>query len=194
MPSLRGVILSLVIVPGTTSDEPAFRSLIDDIVQLVERSPEASRPVPPGGPGLRWPPKGIELEARARRGGGGSLAMQRVLLYGITGFVYLVLKHKIRLGRFVPDVYVQQLVDNSDFRKYDDGLRMVLDCSPALADAIEARLAATSGVARYGTYRQASAMMTCFTPSPTDSNHVHFIDGANGGYALAARALKAALA
>ena len=36
-------------------------------------------------------------------------------------------------------------------------------------------------------------MMTCFTPSPTRSDHVHFIDGAQGGYAAAATALKAAL-
>ena len=34
-------------------------------------------------------------------------------------------------------------------------------------------------------------MMTCFTPSPTRSDHVHFIDGAQGGYAAAATALKA---
>jgi hypothetical protein len=33
-------------------------------------------------------------------------------------------------------------------------------------------------------------MMTCFTPSPVNPNHVHFIDGAQGGYALAAAALK----
>ena len=34
-------------------------------------------------------------------------------------------------------------------------------------------------------------MMTCFTPSPIQSNHVHFIDGALGGYTSAAIALKA---
>jgi hypothetical protein len=33
-------------------------------------------------------------------------------------------------------------------------------------------------------------MMTCFTPSAFRSDHVHFIDGALGGYASAARALK----
>jgi hypothetical protein len=89
---------------------------------------------------------------------------------------------------------MQQVVDNSDFRKYDDGLRMVLDCSTELADRIEWRLgvASAAGVARYGVHRQASAMMTCFTPSPTASSHVHFVDGAHGGYTLAARALKAA--
>jgi hypothetical protein len=43
---------------------------------------------------------------------------------------------------------------------------------------------------RYGTHRQRAAMMTCFTPSPTRSNHVHFIDGAMGGYAMAASAMK----
>ena len=37
-------------------------------------------------------------------------------------------------------------------------------------------------------------MMTCFTPSPINANHVHFIDGALGGYTTAAIALKAELA
>jgi hypothetical protein len=69
---------------------------------------------------------------------------------------------------------------------------MVLDCAPALADEIERHLAdcAAQGVVRYGTHRQHAAMMTCFTPSPANPNHVHFIDGALGGYAIAASALK----
>jgi hypothetical protein len=44
---------------------------------------------------------------------------------------------------------------------------------------------------RYGLHRQEAAMMTCFTPSVMRSDHVHFIDGARGGYATAATALKA---
>ena len=48
-----------------------------------------------------------------------------------------------------------------------------------------------AGVARYGLHRQDAAMMTCFTPSAIRSDHVHFIDGARGGYASAATALKA---
>jgi hypothetical protein len=75
-------------------------------------------------------------------------------------------------------------------------LRMVLDCTPDLEQALSARLAAASsaGVARYGLHRQDAAMMTCFTPAASRSDHVHFIDGARGGYASAATALKAALA
>jgi Protein of unknown function (DUF3095) len=84
-------------------------------------------------------------------------------------------------------------VENSDFRKYDDALRMVLDCTPDLERALSTRLAAaaSAGIARYGLYQQDAAMMTCFTPSAVRSDHVHFIDGARGGYASAATALKA---
>jgi hypothetical protein len=50
---------------------------------------------------------------------------------------------------------------------------------------------AADGVVRYGTHRQQAAMMTCFAPSPANPTHVHFIDGADGGYAVAATAMKA---
>jgi hypothetical protein len=98
----------------------------------------------------------------------------------------------IEVGSFVPAKYTDEVVDNSDFRKFDDCLRMVLDCTPELADEIERYLAgcAERNIVRYGTHRQHAAMMTCFTPSPTRSNHVHIIDGAMGGYAMAASALK----
>jgi hypothetical protein len=99
----------------------------------------------------------------------------------------------ISVGGFVPKTYVQQLVENSDFRKYDDSLRMILDCTPDLERALEQHLvtAAAEGTVRYGLHRQDAAMMTCFTPSAIRSDHVHFIDGARGGYASAATALKA---
>jgi hypothetical protein len=92
----------------------------------------------------------------------------------------------------VPARYSREAVENSDFRKFDYSLRTVLDCTPELADEIERRLteAQAAGVVRYGSHRQDAAMMTCFTPSPTNPNHVHFIVGALGGYAMAASALK----
>jgi len=95
------------------------------------------------------------------------------------------LRYGIRVGRFVPATYLQQVVENSDFRKFADGLRMVLDCTPDLADAIEKRLetAASAGTVRYGLHRQDAAVMTCFAPLTYRQHHLHFIDGARGGYA-----------
>jgi Protein of unknown function (DUF3095) len=191
IPSARGLILSVLVVPAQGADPAAFRKLIEDIIALVERSPDAGRPVPPGGPPLRWPPAGVDYEARASRGG--PLLKRRAAVLANTLVAYFIMRFGISVGGFVPKTYVQQVVENSDFRKYDDGLRMILDCTPELERALTQRLAAAAsgGVARYGLHRQDAAMMTCFTPSALRSDHVHFIDGARGGYASAATALKA---
>jgi hypothetical protein len=191
IPAARGVILSVLVVPAEGADPAAFRKVIEDIIGLVEKSPDAGRPVPAEGPPLKWPPQGMEYEARAARGG--SLAKRRAVVWALTLWAYAVMRLGIKVGNFVPDNYVRQVVENSDFRKYDDGLRMILDCTEELAGALEKRLAAAaaSGVVRYGLHRQDAAMMTCFTPSVMRADHVHFIDGARGGYATAATALKA---
>ena len=191
IPSTRGVILSVLVVPARGADATAFRRLIEEIIALVERTPDAGRPVPPGGPPLRWPPAGAAMEARAKRGG--SLLKRRAHVLAHTLFAYLIMRFGVRVGGFVPQTYTQQVVENSDFRKYDDGLRMILDCTVELERALTQRLAqaASAGIARYGLHRQDAAMMTCFTPSALRSDHVHFIDGARGGYASAATALKA---
>lgn len=194
IPSSRGVILSVLVLPARGVDPAAFRKAIEDIIGLVERSPDAGRPVPASGPPLRWPPQGVEYEARAARGG--SLAKRRTIVLAVTLWAYVVMRFGIKVGNFVPKNYVQQVVENSDFRKYDDGLKMILDCTEELENALTQRLkaAASAGILRYGLHRQDAAMMTCFTPSVMRSDHVHFIDGARGGYATAATALKAMVA
>ena len=187
----RGMILSVLAVPARGADPNAFRKVIEDVIQLVERSPDAGRPVPDDGPPLKWPPAGVEFEARAARGG--SLLKRRSVVLAVTLWAYVVMRFGIKVGNFVPRIYRRQVVENSDFRKYDDGLRMILDCTPELEAALTQQLAkaASNGIVRYGLHRQDAAMMTCFVPSVMRPDHVHFIDGARGGYASAATALKA---
>lgn len=194
IPAQHGLILSVLVVPTRTADQDAFRKVIEDVINLVERSPDAGRPVPAEGPPLKWPPAGVEYEARAARGG--SLLKRRVFALGLTLWVYVVMRFGIKVGNFVPKLYTQQVVENSDFRKYDDGLRMILDCTPELEAELTRLLsaAAASRIVRYGLHRQDAAMMTCFAPSVMRADHVHFIDGARGGYASAATALKAMVA
>ncbi len=194
IPAQRGLVLSLVVMPGPRADAANFARVVEAITRIVDRQPDSSRPLPGKGLTLKWPPAGFDLEARASRRADESVAARKVKVLALTLFYFLVMRLRLRLGNFVPERYERELIENSDFRKFDDSLRMVLDCTPQLADEIEDYLkkAAAEGVVRYGTHRQQAAMMTCFAPSPSKPDHVHFIDGAQGGYALAAAMMKAA--
>jgi len=192
IPSQRGQVLSLVVAPGARADPGEFRAVVEAVTRIVEKTPDASRPLPGQGLRLRWPPQGYDLEARASRRAGESIRARKAKVLALTLLYFLIMRSGLRVGRFIPSKYTQELIENSDFRKFDDSLRMVLDCTPELSAEIEDYLkkAAAKGLVRYGAHRQDAAMMTCFTPSPVNPNHVHFIDGAQGGYALAAAALK----
>lgn len=191
IPAAKGVILSLIAVPARPGD-PRFRAFVEALLSDIETSNEAARPVPDGGPGVGWPPAGFDLEARASRKAGERLAARRASLLASTLVAYVIMRLGVRVGSFDPAVYRREVVENSDFRKYDDGLRMTLDCTPGFADTIERRLslAEAEGLLRFGLHRQPGAIMTCIVPSVSDSDHMHFIDGAAGGYAAAAGRLQ----
>ena len=101
-----------------------------------------------------------------------------------------------RVGSFERDRYKGVSIQNSDFRKYDDGLRMTLDCDQSVEAEIRLVLdeAHAPGLANYGIHTQDAALMTCLVPSVMTDDHMHFIDGASGGYAQAAVMLKQQLA
>ena len=57
--SMRGLILSVLVLPCPGVAPAVFRTLTEEVVALIERSPERrARPLPPGGPRIRWPPQG----------------------------------------------------------------------------------------------------------------------------------------
>ena len=58
---------------------------------------------------------------------------------------------------------------------------------------IEALLrdAAAEGLVDWGLHAQSAALMTCIVPSFMRDDHLHFVDGADGGYTRAALAIKA---
>lgn len=192
IPSQRGQVLTLLVKPGSHARPEDFRSVVKEIAGIVEATPDAARPVANQSLRLKWPPKGCDLEARSSRRAGESIRVRKVKVLMWTFLYFIIMQVGLHIGRFIPRKYTREVIENSDFRKFDDSLRMVLDCSPELAGKIESclKVAAANGMVCYGSHFQEAAMMTCFTPSPSHPSHVHFIDGAQGGYALAAAALK----
>ncbi|GEP57591.1 DUF3095 domain-containing protein [Reyranella soli] len=184
----HGVILSLIVVPR--DDPTSFVELIQEVLRMLRSDDPGLRPLPAEGPLPAW--TGDHLDHAIRTGSRKMPFAFRAAncLRAIVARVRTLLGFPI--GGSDEARFWRELVENTDFRKFDDGLRMTVDCSSELADVIDARLeeAQRQGACFFGTHRQLAANLTCFVPSPTQANHVHFIDGASGGYAFAAANLK----
>jgi hypothetical protein len=186
-PARRGVILSLIVSPR--GDDPRFGPLVAELVNEALAVEDGGRPVTVESLIAGPPGKAISLEAAAMRTLGASAAGSRVKASLAYGVGYLFKAFDVKLGDFDMKQYKGDLVANADFRKFDDGLRMTLDCSPEFADRIESKLAACDFV-EWGTQRQTNAQITCYSPLADGRGHLHFIDGAGGGYTMAAKAMK----
>lgn len=188
----NGTILSLVVLPVAQVPGPRFAALAHRIIAIAQRLERGGHPAPEAGPAPRWPPPGLELEARASHGDV-PVAKRRRQLWWNTLLGWFLFRTNLPFGPFRPGHYRRATSRNADFRKFDDGLKMTLDCDAATVTELRAVLeeAQGAGVARFGLFEQAEAMMTCIVPSVLEENHVHFIDGAAGGYASAAAQIKA---
>jgi hypothetical protein len=184
--SARGKMVSLIVLGAT---DPA--GVHAEIMRIAQAGGDA-RPVRLDNLSPRWPPKGLMIEARARRGRWPAILMAgRVLAESL--FVALVLWRGKPLGSFDPQDYRREITTNTDFSKRDDVVSLVLDCDDraiaAIRSALDVRVA--RGELRYGMHLSDTALMTCIVTSLGEHEHAHFVDGANGGYTQAAIGLKA---
>lgn len=189
----RGEIVSIIAVPTVVgSDMAAFQKLVTDIVGIVGEEADGGHPAMASALSFGFPPKGLQAEASALAPKGKRL-LPKLSILGQTLLSMVLLKTGRSLGRFNARRYVQEVSENSDFRKFDDGLKMTVDLDETRFRKVEERLkqAEEAGVCRYGLHRQNSALMTCIVVTPMEHDHIHFVDGAAGGYAMAASSLKA---
>ena len=107
----------------------------------------------------------------------------------------LLMKFGIRAKSVDWSGYKAEVIENTDHRKFDGALKFVVDASGAEAADLEAYLARehASGRLVYGLHRSRAALITCMVASYQGA-HVHFVDGSDGGYAMAAKELKQQLA
>jgi hypothetical protein len=182
--SQRGLMLT-VLIQGPVAPDP-YLSVFDAIAAAAAgpRNPLSDIPAP------AWPPEGLWAETRLRRPDGRLRSALGIL--GQSALGALSTMTGVKIGGFDGRAYRESLARHCDALKFADGLKMVIDCTPEEATAVQdtlANLDPMSGFS-YGLQKSKSALMTCFVQSTSTGGHVHFIDGADGGYALAARQLK----
>ena len=191
MRARNGKILSILIVPQPGAAPGQVAGVAQRVLEITKRLDRGGHPVPAEGPGVGWPPEGLALEAHATHGRT-SLLRRKAYLLAATFMAYVLFKTRWRAGTFDPSHYVQTTRDNADYRKFDDGLKMTIDCDAETRMKIEAVLkrAQADGIVSYGLFEQDEAIMTCIVPAVSRDDHVHFIDGAAGGYTSAATAIR----
>lgn len=190
-PARNGLILSLVVLPSHESNPQRFAALATQLLELTAQLEDGGHPVPQSGPRLRYPPPGLMIEARLTRGRL-PLALRALWLIAGSAIARMLFRRGKPTAGFDPEHYLSVISANSDFRKFDDGLKMTVDCSPGVRDQILALLerAEATGAVRFGIHEQDAAMVTCIVPSAMRDDHVHFVDGASGGYTRAAADLQ----
>ena len=122
---------------------------------------------------------------------GFSKFLYQIRLALIIRITLFVTNYQVRTYKEDWESYKKDVVSNSDYRKFDDTLRMVISGTPQkrkqLVSYLEEQYRA--GKIYYGTHSAEATLLTCMV-FDYSSNHFHFIDGSNGGYALAAANMK----
>lgn len=191
IPATRGEMLSILILArGNPSEVTATYVHVLHEVEVLFGPGDDTHPVTEAKLDRRVSLKTFAPELKLR-----VKAAEEGLLYAFKIFFGSVaIRVLYRLGIKVPGFdakeYVRDLVSSSDFRKFDDMLRMIRECDAIQKKNLEDFLERLRREGRlfYGIHASKEALMTCMVFSTED--HVHFIDGAGGGYAMAAKQLK----
>lgn len=198
VPARQGVKLSLIVLgrsPDPGVNQHTIRETLETVRTVVGDDVD-SHPLHLKGLRMNFSPLGLTVEPRVRTVGQGRQARWRYvahLLFANLAAVYVFFKYR-RRPETVWGRYRRDLIRQSDSKKFDGALRMVLDASPAQVERLQTWLEAQREAGRlvYGLHRSDAALITCIVHS-YEGKHVHFVDGADGGYALAARQMKAQL-
>lgn len=186
VPARRDGVLSLIVhAPGENLG--LYREIL---ARLNEVAPQAM-PVTPDNLPTGWPPEFLMHESKLKRAGRGSQWLHYLGVAALTGLLTVLVRLTRRKEGSAAASYIDSLCRNTDYLKLDDYLRMVIDISHDQRARIEHMLEEyrASHGAQWGTHFSGSSMFTCVVRSP--QVHLHFVDGNEGGYTAAARAMDA---
>jgi len=195
IPSQHGEFISLLVMAtayGSENLANLYAEIIDKIQQIY--GDEANyRPIHSKALNLTFNPKKLIKETKLRAKSD-SLFHRQLYLWKIQleNLLGLFLMHfKTKTGEMDWGAYKDILIGATDYKKFDDMLRMVISGTTEQREALISYLETKykQGKLIYGLHTSARALMTCIV-FERNGPQVHFVDGANGGYTLAAKALK----
>jgi hypothetical protein len=190
IPSNKGCVLAILAADPEGNGE-AMKALLTGLDHILDPDTQAANPIRRNGMGYRGLWHMLSTDRLHPSGVAGRFRRILGILLSYALFKMGMAKWSQKFGH-----YKEAIPQHSDFRKFDDVLRMIIDCCLDQVDAIEQlcrELREQYGLT-YGLHRNSAALMTCYVPGFGDGEHVHFVDGSDGGYTFAAKQFKAQLA
>ena len=192
--SQRGHMVSglVRVLPAPGRDVGAtYRAVIDELERIAGTYEELN-PAQPANLRVSLSPKRLAAETtmRAKQGAAAVVRKTGVLVAAALGRA--VMKLGVKMGGTDWSIYPRDVARHTDYWKYDETLRFVIDVGADARRAIEEALTRREAVGEltFGLHASLTAVMTCMVIT-RGSEHVHFVDGSDGGYAMAAKQLKA---
>lgn len=195
IPSKHGEIVSILVLATTNEESETndiYKEVLNKISEIYGQEIDC-HPIPVANLKLTFDERKLMQEAKVRSPVGNWLKQQwylsRIKLENYLGAFYL--NFKIKVGDMNWGEHKNIFLDSTDYKKFDDILRMVIagnsDQRQQLTEYLETQY--QKGKLVYGLHDSDRAIVTCLV-FERNGRQVHFVDGADGGYALAAKAMK----
>lgn len=188
IPSRHGRIMSLLVRPRGHD-----LSHLAPLLALLESLGPGIVPVHHDQVPLTWPPRHLATELAMRADTRWRRTFKHAGVWLLTGLFSRIVRRQSTQATSLAGRYLRSLGANADHVKLDDTFRAVLDLRDDQAAQVEALLGQLQAQERidFGLHYSDHALMTCFVRNL--DRHLHFVDGGDGGYAMAAVALKRSL-
>lgn len=195
VPSPQEITVSLLVEVSSTELQQQFRvyQSLTEQMQAFFGGDEQQQPLTLAGLQLSFSSEKLAAEAHAlsysEKHQPFWLNLWKIRLYNFLGLLLMGLG--IRIGKADWGRYKQDTLLNSDYRKLDGMFRSVFAARHQTLELFTQWLEQQrqEGVLKYGIHISDAAQVTCLV-SQAGVKHIHFVDGCDGGYALAAKALK----
>jgi len=164
-----------------------FGEVLDKLTSILGQELKPPAPVTKKTLRFKWPMKGLIIEAKLTKAKQSFVRRYSYLLFQSL-IQSLLERFNLSAGGYNAPVYRKELQNNSDYRRFDDALRLVLDCDESQTKSIKHYLTNKqhTGEIAFGMHCTDQAQMTCLVFSLEQSKHVHFVDGTDGGFWAAA--------
>ena len=190
VPASRGRVVSLMVLARTADLDATYRKVLQGLERIVQHGLNAANPIQLPAMSYRSWWDCVRDEARHFPRVWSQAFFNKLL--GITVAV-ASLRYGIKPFFYDPKAYAESIPAHSDYRKFDDTLRMIIDCEERQVAPLREFLDGLyqAGEVFYGVRVSDSSVITCYVRSTSPGEHIHFVDGGDGGYAMAAKQMKA---